>query len=191
MYGLSRNLLSSTTATSSSPSTASPAESPSGLAGTLPFLMVTEWLELVTYRPGWRFELARYPQEEHHGHYVGRLWVRFKCDDTYGRYSPRYGDQFEVVANYLVPTYLCEDQRRFYTYLHRCITETEMHELDEWFKVGGRLVSNPHDPNDPEVWAPGNEKPKPVLPPPAWSFDESYMMKEEYFETQVRRQAGD
>lgn len=161
-----------------------------GTTGSPLFHQVTEWLELVTYKPGWRFELG--PIENYHvvGHYVGRLWTRFKCKDSLGRYNPRHGDQFEVVSNHLVPEYLCEDQRQFYTYLHRCITETEMHELDEWFKVGGRLVSNPHDPNDPEVWSPGNERFK-KKPPARWSFDEAYMMKEEFLAPQIQRKAGD
>jgi len=158
-----------------------------GTTGSPLFLQVTEWLELVTYKPGWRFELAPMDNSDLVGHYVGRLWMRFKCEDTYGR---RLGSQMEVVSNHLVPEYLCDNQRNFYTYLHRCILETERHETDEWFKVGGRLVSNPHDSNDPEVWSPGNERFK-RKPPARWSFDEVQTMKEEYFETQVCRQTGD
>ena len=200
MFERSKSPRSSSAVTNSLLNTALNVTYPFGGHATHPmFQQVTEWLDIVTYKPGWRFELRPLDISLGYGRYVGRLWTRFKCEDSTGRRTSSYsGDQFEVLGNHLVPEYICEDQTKFYTYLHHCITELEHHELDEWFRVGGRLVSNPHDARDPEVWKPGNEKftkksPQSVRwnPTGAQLREESYYMKEEFLETQVRGQAGD
>jgi hypothetical protein len=48
----------------------------------------------------------------------------------------------EVVGSRIVEEYLPEDQ--FYRWLHRFIRDIEQHEIDEWFKVGGVAIHDPH-----------------------------------------------
>lgn len=199
MYGLNRSLSSSTAETSSSPSTAPRVVRQFGLPGIHPrYELVKGWLDIITYKPGWTFELKGYDLfgNAYQDHYVGMLVTKFKAPDTYGN---RPGEMMEVQGNHLVPAWildhqsadrLAEEQRakhEFVKFVHRCIVEIEHHELDEWFKVGGRLVSNPHDPNDPEKWNGRNERftKKPTVPTPkvrwvdeGYTWDRNYLTRE-------------
>lgn len=60
----------------------------------------------------------------------------------------RYRQDLPLIAvrgAFHVPDYL--DENRFYVWLRRSIVqELEMHETDEWFKVDGVPVNDPHNP---------------------------------------------
>lgn len=63
------------------------------------------------------------------------------------RYYKHDIDLIPVQGNIAVPWNLPKDERLFFDWLRRQITDLEMHELDEWFKVDGQLIHDPHADN--------------------------------------------
>jgi len=148
-----RELSLSNAETPLSPSTAQPAALSFGLTDSQErdFKQCQNWLDLVSYKD-WHLEMIRPSVFEPSGRYLGMLTTKFMAINTY---HPM--ERIPVEARHLVPGWIRDNQREFYAFVRNCIEAVEMHELDEWFRVGGRLVKNPHDEHDPEVWEPGNE----------------------------------
>jgi hypothetical protein len=93
-------------------------------------------LENVTYRPGWAFTI-----KEHifHG---PQLVIDVETENTV-----RPGETIVLNIRSLMPD--CFDTPdAFYRWLFWRIRQAEIHEAREWFKVTGKMIFDPHDPED-------------------------------------------
>ena len=100
-----------------------------------------KWVESLlarfTYKPGWHIEQRRLPESAD----SVRLQIRFTAPD-----SRSLEREIPVTGTFDVPYYIWfeEDEGRFWKWLHQVILFMERHELDEWFRVDGKLVDDPH-----------------------------------------------
>lgn len=99
----------------------------------------TEWLERITYRPGWKIRVT----DDVLTGYVAVV-VDALVADSYGLRSGEH-----VVAHFvqLRSEYLADEWRDFGSFVrwvrHR-LGEVEHHERDEWLKVDGAPAFDPH-----------------------------------------------
>lgn len=129
---------------------------------TLSFHKVVLLMEDFTYKPNWDFRVANYGDEVR---VIASMWVPdstrpfrpVRTDSNeynmlewgHSRYArnirPRdylpLQEVIKVGAQFIVPNLR---EHEFYTWLRGVIRSMEDHELDEWFKVKGIAVNDPH-----------------------------------------------
>lgn len=129
----------------------------------LSLAQVLALMEDFTYKPNWSFHVATY---DHQVRIMAQMWVPdstrpFRPARVDGDYDEvalfgdsrlarsirtrEYLDQQEVIkvsGQFQVPPLL--PRNRFYAWLRGVIADMETHELDEWFKVKGVVVNDPH-----------------------------------------------
>jgi hypothetical protein len=100
----------------------------------------------LTYKPGWRFEVdpgMRFGSVYNGEMVVAELRVSQRSKDATLR-TP--GDSWTMMVEPL-REFQCQDERTLLEAVYRLVKRLELHELDEWFKVDGLTLHNPH----PEV----------------------------------------
>lgn len=121
------------------------------------------WLQSLVrrfrYKPGWVIEVRRTPERG-----GPSLAIQFHAEDSRWPRRPErkhaFGDDLRsvrirpytdedlipITGEWTAPRYICEgrDEKKFWDFLHYCLREMELHELDEWFRVDGRLPFDPH-----------------------------------------------
>jgi hypothetical protein len=124
-------------------------------------LNVGRLLERVTYKPNVRFEATEqygrvtvkvtiWTLDSHKTYPEAAKWttlamfgVASSVDTDRGgtyRLEPMIGDQLHVV-----PEMALDDEDVFWIWLRRSVIgQLEDHEADEWFKIDGKCVDNPH-----------------------------------------------
>lgn len=99
---------------------------------------IEQWLEGITYRPGWS---VRYAGELS----GGRRYVTVYATEP-DVCNP--GETFTTSPLFLVPENIT--QRQFYDWLlDVCIPGIEAHERYEWFRIHGQHWRDPHAPGMP------------------------------------------
>lgn len=124
------------------------------------FQVSEELLTQFSYKPSWRFDLERAPQ-------WGGLKLRtsFLAPDSRANKPPfRKAEWFErctmchqslndveipITGTYFINIRIAEDvlhgnERLFWRAVRHSIENAEHHEIDEWFRVRGELVNDPH-----------------------------------------------
>lgn len=93
---------------------------------------VEEWLEGVTYKPGWTLDVESGPK-----HTV--LVVREATSDSRG------GQPLVVTHRFQLPSRaVVGDRHSFVGWLRHVIGKVELHERDEWLLVDHRRLFDPH-----------------------------------------------
>lgn len=93
-----------------------------------------EWVKEISYKPRWRFEIVEAPHEA----YV-YLGLFFDADDAY---KPGYWTVVQGAT--VLPPPALTDRGAFFSWVRHQISAAENHEIDEWFKVSGVRVRDPH-----------------------------------------------
>lgn len=93
------------------------------------------------YKPGWVLSLHRYSDD---GDSV-RLGVEFMAPDS--RFPDSDTGHVPVCGVFDIPAKVWESrsEAEFWVWLHRVLEFMERHELDEWFRIDGTLLSDPHE----------------------------------------------
>jgi hypothetical protein len=93
---------------------------------------VTAWLDGVTYREGWTFDVETSGSQT-------SLVVRVATTDSRGR------DPLVVTHRFTLPgRSVVGDRRSFVGWLRHVIGKVELHERDEWLLVDQRRLFDPH-----------------------------------------------
>lgn len=101
------------------------------------------WLERITYRPGVSMRIAH---PEFLGEYSYPVTPTLQlCADVENTYRP--GQRIEIIHQTLIPQYVIETEQTFQAFVRQALINMEMHELDEWFKIDGVMVNDPHAAN--------------------------------------------
>lgn len=122
------------------------------------FQACEELLKEFRYKPGWQFDLERAPE------WGGlKLRVSFGAPDSRAPLRDRWfpqcpmchqstneAGQIPITGTYYLPSQMAEhvlhgDERHFWRFIRYAIDSTENHETDEWFRVRGELVNDPHE----------------------------------------------
>jgi hypothetical protein len=107
-----------------------------GLSGFADFQSIIRHVE---YKPGWGFRM------DYRTDYPSPMWTltmwHSPPDSTTDEQKP-----IQIMASVAVPMQLLEyrDTKMFLSWLREEIGKVEMHERDEWLKVHGELIWNPH-----------------------------------------------
>ena len=93
---------------------------------------VTDWLEGVTYRPGWTFDVEPGPKQT-------TLVVRAAAADSRG------GTPLVVTHRFSLPgRAVVNDRASFIGWLRHVVGKVELHERDEWLLIDHRRIFDPH-----------------------------------------------
>lgn len=112
------------------------------------------YLSRFRYKPNWQFEMTRQPQ-------MGAACIRIMVlvDDSRGfdgrgepwtRHCSACGQdsglKIPIEGMYPIPrlTEMADPEKRFFDFLRQCIWSVERHESDEWIRVDGELLHDPH-----------------------------------------------
>jgi len=98
--------------------------------------VIEQWLQGVTYRPGWSFEYAKWSGEH-------CIVVNASEPDVC---NP--GETFETSPLFRVPDDLTREQFLDWV-IDTCIPGVETHERYEWFQIDGEHWRDPHAPGMP------------------------------------------
>jgi hypothetical protein len=104
-------------------------------------------LDRVTYKPGYKFRaLVNREPDTFLRPNVPMVEVRYTAQDA----RSDYPQETEVVATVPFPLVeqldLFTDVALFAYFRHSVLGHLEQHETDEWFRVDGELVNDPHAP---------------------------------------------
>lgn len=114
------------------------------------------WLEALTYKPGYEFEMAWVPARSGSVLRIravvwdstrGRDAVEIAHNRGIGRdvHDLMAGALTSVVMEKPVPPRMIRSAKEFYDWIrHYVISELEYHERDEWLRVDGELRWDPH-----------------------------------------------
>lgn len=110
--------------------------------GTPYVLALQACLDRVTYKQGWTLEAVLDPGDGGQGHWCINLLVTHWAPNA-------YPDGRKEVLVYRMRTvsphiYRDLDAARFIAWVRSVVIELEMHEHDEWFKVDGKHLTEPH-----------------------------------------------
>ena len=106
---------------------------------------VREWLERITFRPD-----TRITADESYDQWCVRLTIeRWVPDSTAGLTFEQFVDprhHILIRGKATLPVVLVErdDFDEFVRYLEHELRKLERHEFDEWFRVDGKLIHDPH-----------------------------------------------
>lgn len=118
---------------------------------------VAERLRGFTYKPGWHFDMTRRPEFPS----GVAVQVSFMAEDSrrgpnqvpsYREFTMTAGEPFRVErddlilvkATFAVP-HRRQDEMSFWRWLREvAVRAVELHEADEWFRVNGQLMFDPH-----------------------------------------------
>ena len=65
--------------------------------------------------------------------------------DRFGGLQVQRNDLISIKGSYAIPRYInTVHELRFWEWLRGCIKDVELHEMDEWFRVRGELMFDPH-----------------------------------------------
>ena len=93
---------------------------------------VSDWLDGVTYRAGWTFDVEPTPKHT-------ALVIRAATIDSRG------GGQLVVTHRFTLPARaVVNDRSSFIAWLRHVIGKVELHERDEWLLVDHRRLFDPH-----------------------------------------------
>lgn len=99
----------------------------------------TEVLDALTYRPNVKFEVRApgYRGDSLHG-----LLFEIHATVPDSRY-PNDARTITVVHSFAVP-YMFDDRNHIIAFVRHCIHSMERHEADEFLRIDGELVNDPH-----------------------------------------------
>jgi hypothetical protein len=107
------------------------------LTGVLPDL-----LRKLTYKPGWRFWLRRVDWMLSSNTLL--FEIRFQAQN-----SNNPEESLKFAREIVIPEHWLEfysgDEQFWRHWLRAQIMDAEMHELDEWLRIDGIMMNNPHD----------------------------------------------
>lgn len=95
---------------------------------------LTEIIATLAYKPKWQFMITHdIPQ---------KFCVHIECEDSTGRYDPRFQSKFHVAHHFEIPPYdmPIEELER---YILDRIMDVDRHEAMEFFKIKGKAVFMP------------------------------------------------
>jgi len=99
-----------------------------------PFEQAHKWLACVTYKSGWSFSVIS-------------LDGRLGCSIEVRTHSSYHPSKWTVVTqSFFMPNFV-EEASMFFTVLRSEILRLEAHEVDEWLRVDGTLLNDPHEVN--------------------------------------------
>jgi hypothetical protein len=99
---------------------------------------LNEALKEVTYRSGYNIEVFNNPYE---GPYLSvKVWVEDASNS---------GGELELRINSPIPNIARYDNEHFYEWLLERLIKIEIHEVCEFFRVGGVKFYDPHNPIEP------------------------------------------
>lgn len=107
-------------------------------------------LSVIQYKPGVSFHVNGmnilmdrqfYPHSTHVLQTVIKNLPDSTTPDQHGQYG--LGPRVDLVDTQVVPEYV-RTTDTFYRWLHTVLVGVETHEIDEWFRVNGRLLHDPH-----------------------------------------------
>lgn len=107
-------------------------------------MLPTAWAEVLdelTYKPNVEFRL----EPQHFGRHVE---YRFQIHTTVPDSRSPAGTVITVVHQTMVPRWLDDDRHHIIAFVRQCIHNMETHEADEFLRIGGELVNNPHARSD-------------------------------------------
>lgn len=97
---------------------------------------VNEWLDAITYKPGWTFDVEVGPKHT-------LLVVRAATADSRG------GEALVVTHRFTLPgRSIVGDQRSFVGWIRHVLGKVELHERDEWLLVERGRIFDPHSAID-------------------------------------------
>ena len=102
---------------------------------------VYRWLDLITYKPGYKFSVDLSYNGTHSFVYL-RISVDAPCSDT-GIIGP-------VHSVHAIDPEMLKDPELFVDFVYIAIHQLETHEMNEFFKVGGVKVKDPHAETPPK-----------------------------------------
>lgn len=96
---------------------------------------IQQLLDNFSYKPGWKFE---YESPDH-------IYIKMKaCADSTGRITLYPEDSLEIGRQFQFHGLNFIDEKVFYSLLLDSIKIIKFHEIDEWFKIGGIAINDPH-----------------------------------------------
>jgi hypothetical protein len=104
-------------------------------------------LERVTYKPGYHFRLPPFDNQDYF-----RLYL-----DAVTKDATAPGKPF-MVEYHMVNWYdrlLRMNDHELLQCIYRMAIDTEIHEAEEWFRIDGKHLVNPHKEQPEELWQPG------------------------------------
>lgn len=98
-------------------------------------------LKTITYKP--ESELAIYPHSYFKDVMVLNVRLPVEYDSSNGH---KFTEEENGVLNLVicVPDHCMKHRDCFYGFVKAFVVKAEMHEFDEWFRINGKAVSNPH-----------------------------------------------
>jgi hypothetical protein len=106
--------------------------------------LLREHLKGITYKPGWAFEVCYRPNAGYPDFPETYLNIEAQVTDVYHTERTTTVNLRKNFNTNMFFDMLSSFELEFTNFVHRAIVELEMHEIDEWFKVHGRHVRDPH-----------------------------------------------
>lgn len=90
----------------------------------------------ITYKPGWKFDIHREAQERQYS-----IITEAKVQD-----SSNLNEISLVIGKQIISLHMLSDMTKdsFVQFIRQCIHRREVHEADEFLRVDGEMVFNPH-----------------------------------------------
>ena len=95
-------------------------------------------LRRVSYKPAWEFLVSQVPRP--HGPWQSAVVVSYTAPDSRGEGRP-----VTVTGRYLVPEWIGSAEAFWDWFRNVVIADTERHETDEFLRLDGRIVNDPHE----------------------------------------------
>jgi hypothetical protein len=96
-------------------------------------------IEKITYKPGWNFSLRDEPSDLHYYYTQSVFTITFSVPDAYG-----FSNMVTIVSQVMFSLEMFQDAERFVDWVMYQILDCEKHEMREFFRYDGVLVSDPH-----------------------------------------------
>lgn len=92
--------------------------------------------------PNWEIELRDEDDAYEQWKWHTVLWVHALVIDSR---DPQRKREVKITHQFVVHEHLIDNEQRFVAWVHQCLRQVAVHELDEFFTYNGELVSDPHD----------------------------------------------
>lgn len=90
-------------------------------------------VETIEYKPGWKFGVQPFSYCRNET----ELIISADLEDTYNPGSKVLVAEKSIFPNFLTPSEVAR-------FIYRCILDLERHETEEWFRVDGVRIYDPH-----------------------------------------------
>lgn len=104
------------------------------------FMTAQRLLSRITYKPSWTLTIECSPD----GPILVGSW-QVEADST-GSISLIPGDTLAISGKVMVPFSVLTNEHAFFEWVRVAVRGWERHESDEWFKLDGIPMHNPHAP---------------------------------------------